>query len=238
LSARHHSVSIEALRRQIRRLEGIGRAGGGDVLPLGISAIDTALPEGGLAAGALHDMQGEAGPLLGLTALLLGRAAESGRPVLWIDAHDDLYLPGLQPYGLNAGNLLFASGIAGDRATLWALEEALSASGLAAVAAVLERPSFTALRRMSLIAREHGTTAFLMRAEGPLGASPSVSRWHVAAAPSPAGGVPGVGATAWRLTLAKHRYGIEHLSFLVTDGKEGWRAESRQETSPPLAATG
>ena len=217
--------SLQELKARIRRLEGSVREAGGGVLPLGLTEIDILLPEGGLPLGTLHDMRGDPGPLAGFTAFLLGLVAKHGRPVLWIDATGNLYLPGLLPYGLDAGNLIVASGIAGDKATLWALEEALATSALGAVAACLERPDFTAMRRLSLAAREKGVTAFLMRRMGEVGASPAVTRWHVGAAPSRRNGLPGIGVMAWMLTLEKCRNGPQGLTFQIAKGEAGWKAE-------------
>jgi protein ImuA len=52
------AVDLTALRDRIRRLEQPARHG---VLPFGAAAIDTALPGGGLALGALHEIVGAGG---------------------------------------------------------------------------------------------------------------------------------------------------------------------------------
>lgn len=217
-------TSIKELKAYIQRIERAGASSGAPVLPLGMAAIDSVLPEGGLALGALHEARGEPGPLMGFIALLMGKLAARGRPVLWLDDTDDLYLPGLQPYGLDTGNLVIARAITGDKALLWALNEAVATSALGAVAAPLSRPDFTSLRRLSLAAREQGVTLFLMRREGELGASPALTRWHVKAAPSRQTGLPGIGEMSWSLTLEKCRGGPEGLGFSVTHGENGWQA--------------
>ena len=50
--------TLTALRDQIRRLEQPARHG---VLPFGVAAIDRALPGGGLALGAVHEIVGTGG---------------------------------------------------------------------------------------------------------------------------------------------------------------------------------
>ncbi|HVC57254.1 MAG TPA: hypothetical protein VND95_14955 [Stellaceae bacterium] len=52
------AASISALRERIRQIEGPARHG---VLPFGVDAIDAALPGGGLARGALHEIRGLGG---------------------------------------------------------------------------------------------------------------------------------------------------------------------------------
>src|ERR1700693_280112 len=52
------AASIGALRDRIRHIEQPARHG---VLPFGVAAIDCALPGGGLARGAVHDITGAGG---------------------------------------------------------------------------------------------------------------------------------------------------------------------------------
>ena len=52
--------ALQALRHRIRALE-TGGGAGRPVLPLGLAVIDRALPGGGLARGALHEVTGADG---------------------------------------------------------------------------------------------------------------------------------------------------------------------------------
>src|SRR6185503_12853706 len=52
------AATLTALRDHIRRLEQPARHG---VLPFGVDAIDAALPGGGLALGAVHEILGAGG---------------------------------------------------------------------------------------------------------------------------------------------------------------------------------
>jgi protein ImuA len=58
VAARPRPASLAALRDQIRQIEQPARH---DVLPFGIAAIDDALPGGGLARGAVHEILGAGG---------------------------------------------------------------------------------------------------------------------------------------------------------------------------------
>src|SRR5882762_7993476 len=97
-SAAHH---LTLLRERIHRLEH-GARHGASVLPFALAAVDAALPGGGLALGALHEIMG-AGPdeedgavAAAFAAGILARLARRhGGPILWCLAADDLYAPGL-----------------------------------------------------------------------------------------------------------------------------------------------
>ena len=52
------AASLEVLRERIRQIERPARHG---VLPFGVAAIDGALPGGGLALGAVHEIIGQDG---------------------------------------------------------------------------------------------------------------------------------------------------------------------------------
>ena len=49
--------AIESLRAQIEKIEGPSRRAE-SVLPFGVAAVDSRLPGGGLALGALHEVAG------------------------------------------------------------------------------------------------------------------------------------------------------------------------------------
>ena len=80
--SRPASSSLSALRDRIRQIERPARHG---VLPFGVAAIDCALPGGGLALGAVHEITGaggdeEDGAAAGFAAAILARLGISGGP--------------------------------------------------------------------------------------------------------------------------------------------------------------
>ena len=115
------------LRERIRRIERPTAAAHG-VLPFGVAAIDRALPGGGLARGALHEILGAGGDeedgalAAAFAAAILGRLgphpfppplAEEGMGggfVLWCLARPDLYGPGLAAHGLDPYSLVYVPG--------------------------------------------------------------------------------------------------------------------------------
>src|ERR1700751_5753573 len=103
---------LPELRERIRRIERPAEAIRG-VLPFGIASIDRALPGGGLARGALHEVLGVGGDeedgalAAAFAAGFLGRltAAVDGM-VLWCLPRPDLYGPGHAAHGLDPARIL------------------------------------------------------------------------------------------------------------------------------------
>ena len=120
-------VLIAALKRRIEAIERPASRGGGALaLPVGAAAVDRALPGGGLAPAALHEIQG-GGAAIAFTAALAARRLRQGvgGPVLWCRGGAGLYPPGLAGFGLEADGVILVRG-RNDREILWALEEGLA----------------------------------------------------------------------------------------------------------------
>jgi protein ImuA len=215
---------LEGLRARIRRLEGIGGAGG-RVLPFGVPVLDAALPDGGLPLCCLHEVAaGDAvgGAATGFAAALLAAAARAmgaAAPAIWITRSHDLYAPGLAPYGLTPDRLVL---VRADRPVdvLWALEEVLRCPGVGAVLAEVGSGAgaldLAASRRLQLAAESGGVTGLLLRLGGAperRPASAAVTRWQVDPAPSLpetdrlGAAEPGIGAVRWKLRLLRCRGG-------------------------------
>jgi protein ImuA len=220
MAGNDRSESLATLRRRLEALERGGRSVEA-VLPFGSAAIDTALPQGGLALGALHEIAGggpdeeEGAVAAAFLAGILARLAPE-RPVLWCLATGDLYGPGLAACGLGPERLILAR-TQGEHAVLWAMEEGLRSAALAAVIGEVEALPSAASRRLQLAAEASGVTAFALRrwrtgeraARQRTAPNAAVTRWRVAALPSAvAGDVPGIGRPRWRLELWRCRGGV------------------------------
>lgn len=221
--ARGQAGVIDRLRTQIRALEGIGAPAGAAVMSLDIEAIDTALPDGGLPLGCVHEVVG-GGAATGFCAAVAARILETrgGGSVLWLQRGGDLYMPGLARYGLQPGNVITVSGLGRGRDMLWAFEEALRCEALVAVIAEVAeagRIGLTASRRLQLAAEEAGITGFLLSDGDVSGASAAVTRWRLTNLPSEAetDDEPGVGAPRWKAELLRCRGGRPAAWML------GWR---------------
>jgi len=214
------AATISALRDQIRRIEAPARHG---VLPFGIAAIDRALPQGGLALGAVHEILGaggdeeDAAAAAGFAAAILARLGPrgDGGPVLWCLRRPDLYGPGLQAHGLDPARLALVRAPRDDD-LLWAIEEGLRAPGLAAVVGEIGRLPMVAGRRLQLAAERAGIPALLLRRwrSGDEAAaerqrpSAAVTRWRITALPSiDIDNEPGIGRPRWRIELLRVRGG-------------------------------
>src|ERR1700739_3922594 len=114
---------LPELRDRIGRIER-PRAAALGVLPFGIVEIDRALPGGGLARGAVHEILGAGGDeedgalAAAFAARILGRLGLHPNPpplagegrggglVLWCLPRPDLYGPGISTYGLDPGRIV------------------------------------------------------------------------------------------------------------------------------------
>ncbi len=222
------TVDLAALRRRIAALERRPAALEGATVgsragrpwPLGIDALDGALPEGGLAPDGLHEAAGANaadGPAAAaFLAALLARHARAGErgAVLVCQSRGGaarfgrLHGPGWRDLGLEPADLLILRARR-EKDVPWAMEEGLRCGALTAVLAEAEGIPFVASRRLALAAAEGATPALLLRHDALGPASAALTRWRVAALPSRADpfdeSAPGL--PRWRLALVRARGG-------------------------------
>jgi protein ImuA len=220
---------LAALRAEVRALESLGAARGGEMLPFGIDDIDSRLAGGGLAVAALHEAAGD-GPSLAddaaATLFVAGIAARRPGPVLWALARRDLFAPGLALAGLAPDRILYAE-CGSNEDVLAVMEEGLRHGGLAAVVGEASRVAMASTRRLQLAAEESGTMALMLKrwrrnGEDPLGIpSAATTRWRIASAPSAALPVAGIGRARWHLTLARQRGGEPHQWIMEGPDEQG-----------------
>ena len=206
---------------------GSARPGGIVAHGLGDPALDQALPWGGLATGAVHEVAA-ASPADrtaagGFTAALAARlvagagagAGAGGLPgrVMWCvvggSGQPGLpYGPGLAAFGLLPRSLFMVD--ARSRAdALWAMEQGLRARQLTAVVGEIDRLDLVEGRRLALAAEAGGATALILRAAAPVGEpSAAWTRWQIGAAPAGPGPYgQGLGSQRWAVSLARCRGG-------------------------------
>lgn len=226
------SLFPAALREQVRRLErahGAQRMGR-ETVPLGLPEIDQLLPDGGLLAGALHEV--EAGPApsgrvaahdgaaLGFTAFLLSRLGPG--TLLWCrqpaGADAPLYAPAIADWFDPARLLMVTARREED--LFWAMEEGLRTPGIAAVVGETRAADPTAGRRLSLAAEKTGVPALLLRPQPAPPQSVCTTRWRVASAPS-----PDLVQARWQVELRRNRFGLPSV-----EETPSWLLEWNDET--------
>jgi protein ImuA len=203
------------LRAQVQQIEGRHRRAT-SVLQFGVTALDSRLPGGGLARGALHEVAGGGnGAIDGAAAALFtaGIVARTKGKILWCVNRRDLFAPALAQAGLKPDRVIFVE--AGDEKTVLAcLEEGLRHGGLGAAVAEVAHLSMTASRRLQLAAEGSGTIGIALRrwrrqTEASDFGQPTAAttRWRVSVMPSAPLPVPGVGRPRWLVELIRCRAG-------------------------------
>lgn len=163
------------------------------VLALDGDEMDAALG-GGLALGALHELEGsgieaETGAIpAAFLATLLRRFPEGTKPVFWISGQGDLYPPGLLGHGFNPARLIQLRS-ASEEEALTAMEMLLRSAAPAAVVAELGKVGRLAGRRLQMACLGSGCTGFVLRRwphgrRGAEGIAAAVTRWRLGPSPS------------------------------------------------------
>jgi protein ImuA len=209
-----HSTVI-ALRERIARLEGRSRRAK-SVLPFGIPEVDSRLPGGGLARGALHEVAGGGNGAIDGAAAALFAAGIAGRTIgktLWCIAKPDLFAPALAQAGLAADRVVYVEA-GDDKAILACMEEGLRHRGLGAVVGEIARLPMTASRRLQLAAEGTGSIGIALRrwrrqsdASDFGQPTAAMTRWRVSVLPSEMLPVPGVGRHRWLVELIRAKAG-------------------------------
>ncbi len=176
------------LRRLLPKMEGFRTA---KPLPIGVSAIDRHLPDGGLPGGALHEIVPEDGgtpAAAGFMVALLARVALA-RPIIFVlsgygvGQYGRPYGHGLNALGLDPSRIVLVE-TAQRNDALWAIEEALRSGAPSAVAGAIDKLDLKLSQRLHLAAVDAGLPLFLLRPAEMLEASASATRWRVGPAPA------------------------------------------------------
>jgi protein ImuA len=176
---------IHELRRLLPVSEGSRRA-----LPFGLAALDAYLPEGGLAAGALHEIvpaaEAAQASAFGFIAAFLTRLPRLHPVIVVIPAYGrrrhGRLCGHVSGHGFNSFGLDPARVIVVETATLWAMAEALRSTAPAAVAGIIDRLDLKTSQKLHLAASDAGLPLLLLRPPQTLDASAAATRWRIGTA--------------------------------------------------------
>jgi protein ImuA len=207
---RSRAEVVHELRRLLPRLERI--APDTRALPFGLPALDSYLPQGGLAFGALHEVaptaEADAPAAFGFVTALLGGLPDG--PICLVlssrqRARGRPHGHGLNALGLDPGRVILVE-TAGKQA-LWAMEKALRSAVPAAVVGAIDGGlDLRTSQRLHLAAGESGRLLVLLRPAG-ADASAAMTRWRVGAAAAARDRFGLIARWRWRVTLERCRNG-------------------------------
>ncbi len=221
---------MHELRRLIPASAGFRRA-----LPFGLAALDSCLPDGGLAGGALHEVVPETEAALpsafGFIAAILAHISVNSPPPTSLHSgarkrgpgggREKVFLVmpayGRRRYGRLSGHGLNGLGLDPARLilvetahrndTLWAIAEALRSAAPLAVAGMIDRLDLKLSQKLHLAAGDAGLPLLLLRPAQTLEASAAATRWRIGAAPAARDRFGMHARPRWHLQLERARNG-------------------------------
>lgn len=203
----------QQLQQEILSLQGFKTLKGKPAIDPGLGPINRHFPNAVFPAGAIHEFVSssmeETAASTGFISALLPAFMQQQRKLVWIDASENTFPPGLSRYGIPPEHILFIQ-TKKEKDMLWTMEEALTCTGLAGVVANIRNISFTESRRLQLAVEKSRVTGFILRQSArPIQPIASVARWHIHSLPSlTEDELPGIGFPRWKVELQKIRNGI------------------------------
>ncbi len=187
-------------------------------VPTGLARLDRALPHGGLPGGAVTEIlspfDGVGATTLALRAAVA--AAQRSRPVVVVDTRGDFYPPAMWRLGMEVDRLLVIRVRRPDE-VVWAVDQSLRCSAVAAVVAAVPRLDDAASRRLQLAAENGGGVAILLRPDSRGRHSFAAVQMRVEPVAFQAGGMepPLSAPRLCRVTLIKVREGTPVEPFVI-----------------------
>ncbi len=187
LSPAERAARLAQVAERIRQLQH-GR-GGRPMCLTGLAELDAALG-GGWRAGAVHELVGETEGAAALVVALRAAAFATVRSrwLIYVDSAGDFYPPGAGQRGVALGRLLVVRPT-GAADALWAAEQALRCTAVAAVVLPVRRLEAAVSRRLQLAAESGGGLGFIVRPDSRGEPTFAATRLRVTAGVGRAGGV-------------------------------------------------
>lgn len=178
----------------------------------GLEPIEAVFPNAVFPTGAIHEFltgkQEHAAACAGFLSGLMQVLMQQGGACLWISTSRSVFPPALKTFGVPPERIIFID-LHRQQDILWAMEEALKCSSLAAVIAEVGEISFAESRRLQLVVEKSRVTGFILRKNiNKLSTTACVARWRITSLPSALDdGMPGLGFPRWNVELLKVRNG-------------------------------
>jgi protein ImuA len=200
------------LRKNILLWEGYKPPQAGTPELVGLGPIEAAFPNGVFPLGTVHELvcgnTEQATACGGFVTGLLSVLTQNGGACLWIGLSGNLFPSALKTFGVEPDRVIFIH-LTKDKDVLWAMEEALKCTGLAAVVGELREIDFKQSRRLQLAVEQSHVTGFILRNRSDkMGSTTCAARWQIKPLPSePVDGLPGLGFPRWQVELLRVRNG-------------------------------
>lgn len=203
---------ISKLKSDLLLWQGFKPAPSGHKSSMGLGPIEAAFPNGVFPVGALHECvcptSETQAACAGFIAGLIKTLTRKNGVCLWIGLSQTIFPPALKTFGIEPEQVVFID-VRLEKNILWAAEEALNCTGLAAVIAEVREMTFTQSRRLQLAIEKSQVTGFLLRNSlNKLNNTACFARWQVTPLPGEIeDDLPGVGFPRWHVELLKVRNG-------------------------------
>lgn len=159
------SRTVDSLRRRLRGFEAKRLAHEGRLISSGCGDLDHRLPGGGFPNGSLIECLGAGSHACGagLLAMIVARQAlEGGGELVVLDPEERFYPPAAWGMGVDLEKLVVVRASRLEE-QVWALDQALRCSGVAAAWAPVEQLDERQFRRLQLAVEEGGGLGMLIR---------------------------------------------------------------------------
>lgn len=203
---------INQLQKDILLWEGYKAPQIGTDRQIGLGPVESAFPNGVFPIGTVHEFvcsnTEQAAASGGFITGLLSGLMQHGGVCIWISLSGNLNPVALKSFGVEPDQVIFIRLIR-DKDVLWAMEEALKCTGLAAVIAELREIDFKQSRRLQLAVEQSRVTGFILRNQSnKISNTACAARWKISPLPSePVDGLPGLGFPRWQTELLRVRSG-------------------------------
>jgi protein ImuA len=203
---------IARLRSDIAGWEGFRPPQSGESGNFGLGPIESAFPNGIFPTGVLHEFISTrpefTAAIGGFIAGIMQTLLEKGGVCVWVSYTRRIYPPALKRFGVNPDRIIFID-VVREKDVLWATEEALKCSGIAAVICETRLLTFMESRRLQLAIEQSEVTGFILRKDVKnITTTACTARWTVKPLRSKLRpGMPGVGHPRWQVELLKVKNG-------------------------------